>query len=125
VNNLSDHHQRFLSLAGGHTRMTGATQSMLRHVESQFQTVSLRLKSLDKRMQNIIALSVHLVNQEGNSIMQSDNDSMTTIVFVTLVFLPISTVSVCYLPFLFFLQFGWLGLVLTRIKLEILPDDLW
>lgn len=37
-------------------RMNDMTQRMLRYVENEFETVNLRLQSLEKRMQNVIAL---------------------------------------------------------------------
>jgi hypothetical protein len=98
---------------------TETAQGMLAHAETQFQSTSLRLKSLENRMDNIIALvclipftdcesgqgqetlidiilikSFHLVTQDSNRIMQADSNSMATIAFVTLIFLPMSTVSV-------------------------------
>ncbi|KAE8166910.1 hypothetical protein BDV40DRAFT_285040 [Aspergillus tamarii] len=80
----------------GDRHATEMAQGMLTHAETQFQSISLRLKSLEKRMDNIIALSFHLVTQEGNRIMQADSNSMATIAFVTLVFLPVSTVSTIF-----------------------------
>ncbi|KAJ6065914.1 hypothetical protein N7444_001567 [Penicillium canescens] len=74
----------------------GNTASMLTQVEARFETVDLRLRSLEKRMQNVIALSFHLVTQEGNRIMQSDSNAMATIAFMTLIFLPITTISTIF-----------------------------
>lgn len=92
------------------------TTSMLMQGETGCETVRLRLRSLDKRMQNTISLvsvfessiqasdiylipliiyqSFHLVTQEGNRLLQSDSNTMTTIAFATLIFLPMTTVSV-------------------------------
>ncbi|KAL2862623.1 uncharacterized protein BJX67DRAFT_385431 [Aspergillus lucknowensis] len=72
------------------------TRRTIAQVESEFQTIKLRVKSLDRRMQNVIALSFHLVTQEGNTLLQSDSNTMATIAFVTLVFLPITTVSTVF-----------------------------
>jgi hypothetical protein len=38
--------------------------------------------------------SFHLVTQDGNRMMQMDSNSMATIALVTLIFLPMSVVSV-------------------------------
>ncbi|KAF4152776.1 hypothetical protein CNMCM6069_001601 [Aspergillus lentulus] len=99
LRNLSGHHGRILETVPDPDRhATETAQGMLAHAETQFQSTSLRLKSLEKRMDNIIALishrpkSFHLVTQDGNRIMQADSNSMVTIAFVTLIFLPMSTV---------------------------------
>ncbi|KAJ6041238.1 uncharacterized protein N7446_010869 [Penicillium canescens] len=73
-----------------------STWGMLTQVETSFETVNLRLRSLDRRMQSVIALSFHLVAAEGNRIMQSDSNTMTTIGLVTLIFLPLTTVSTIF-----------------------------
>ncbi|BCR99689.1 uncharacterized protein AKAW2_50031S [Aspergillus luchuensis] len=94
---LSWHHQQMLeNIPDLDRHATEMAQGMLMHVETQFQSISLRLKGLEKRMNNIIALSFHLVTQDGNRIMQADSSSMATIAFVTLVFLPVSTVSTIF-----------------------------
>ncbi|GKZ44962.1 hypothetical protein AbraIFM66951_007307 [Aspergillus brasiliensis] len=94
---LSGHHQQLLAdVPDGDRHATELAQGMLTHVETQFQSISLRLKGLEKRMDNIIALSFHLVTQDGNRIMQADSSSMATIALVTLVFLPVSTVSTIF-----------------------------
>ncbi|XRM46719.1 hypothetical protein ABZX51_009748 [Aspergillus tubingensis] len=94
---LSWHHQQILeNIPDGDRHATEMAQGMLTHVETQFQSIGLRLKGLEKRMNNIIALSFHLVTQDGNRIMQADSSSMATIAFVTLVFLPVSTVSTIF-----------------------------
>ncbi|KAJ5760679.1 hypothetical protein N7520_007835 [Penicillium odoratum] len=91
------HHQRILdTVSSSSHQATQAAQGMLAHTETQFQSIGLRLQSLEKRMANIIALSFHLVTQDGNRIMQEDSSSMATIAFVTLVFLPMSTVSTVF-----------------------------
>ncbi|GFF58026.1 hypothetical protein IFM62136_03646 [Aspergillus lentulus] len=97
LRNLSGHHGRILETVPDPDRhATETAQGMLAHAETQFQSTSLRLKSLEKRMDNIIALSFHLVTQDGNRIMQADSNSMATIAFVTLIFLPMSTVSTIF-----------------------------
>ncbi|KAL6232498.1 hypothetical protein BDW75DRAFT_217716 [Aspergillus navahoensis] len=84
--NISDEEQA----AGRVTRRT------LTQVQAEIETLAVRLRTLDRRMQNVIALSFHLVTQEGNAVLQNDSQTMATIAFVTLIFLPISTVSTIF-----------------------------
>jgi len=59
LKNLSMHHQIVLNDTHNNWRRRGMndmTQRMLRYVENEFETVNLRLQSLEKRMQNVIAL---------------------------------------------------------------------
>ncbi|KAG2001109.1 hypothetical protein GB937_010497 [Aspergillus fischeri] len=57
LRNLSWHHGRILETVPDPDRhATETAQEMLAHAETQFQSTSLRLKSLEKRMDNIIAL---------------------------------------------------------------------
>ncbi|KAN0101465.1 hypothetical protein V8E51_011975 [Hyaloscypha variabilis] len=62
------------------------TRDSLEHCQTLFQSTKLRLLSLESRMANVINLSFHLVTQQ-------DSKSMKTIAFLTLVFLPASTVA--------------------------------
>ncbi|KAJ5779486.1 hypothetical protein N7457_007206 [Penicillium paradoxum] len=80
----------------GDKEIMECTRGMLTQVETSFETVNLRLRSLDRRMQSVIALSFHLVAAEGNRIMHSDSNTMTTIGLVTLIFLPLTTVSTIF-----------------------------
>ncbi|KAL4908528.1 hypothetical protein BDW74DRAFT_175210 [Aspergillus multicolor] len=97
VKNLRDNHAD-ISIRETKEQLNAwnATNRTLAQVEAEFQTVRLRLRSLDRRMQNVIALSFHLVTQEGNEFLQADSSTMATIAFVTLVFLPITTVSTIF-----------------------------
>ncbi|KAL4861262.1 hypothetical protein BDV12DRAFT_204180 [Aspergillus spectabilis] len=92
--NLSFFHQD-LSLARTERARsaTRVTRQTIVQVEAEFEAISLRLRSLDRRMQNVIALSFHLVTQEANVLLQTDSSTMATIAFVTLGFLPIHTVA--------------------------------
>lgn len=57
LKSLSRHHERFLEMVPDSDRLVAErAQGMLTHAETQFQSISLRLKSLEKRIQNIIAL---------------------------------------------------------------------
>ncbi|KAL4737204.1 hypothetical protein BDV11DRAFT_216836 [Aspergillus similis] len=97
VRNLHYHHKDLSPSATEEERAAGkVTRRTMAQVEAEFQTVRLRLRSLDRRMQNVIALSFHLVTQEGNEFIQADSSTMATIAFVTLVFLPITTVSTVF-----------------------------
>lgn len=62
------------------------TLDLLEHCQTLFKSTKLRLLSLESRMANIINLSFHLVTQ-------TDSKSMKTIAFLTLIFLPASTVA--------------------------------
>lgn len=62
------------------------TRDTLEHCQTLFQSTKLRLLSLESRMANVINLSFHLVTQQ-------DSKSMKTIAFLTLIFLPASTVA--------------------------------
>ncbi|KAJ5152124.1 hypothetical protein N7492_010419 [Penicillium capsulatum] len=105
LKSFSTHHQNLLDQAESTSAKARlATQHALVQVETSFQAVHLRLKSLEKRMQNVISLSYHMVTQEGTQIMQRDSSSMATIALVTLVFLPISTISADGFP-------GFLGVL--------------
>lgn len=62
------------------------TRDSLEHCQTLFQSTKLRILSLESRMANVINLSFHLVTQQ-------DSKSMKTIAFLTLIFLPASTVA--------------------------------
>ncbi|OJJ56152.1 hypothetical protein ASPSYDRAFT_157429 [Aspergillus sydowii CBS 593.65] len=97
VKNLSRHHEEVSPKATLEEQAAGrTTRRTIAQVEAEFKGVKLRLRSLDRRMQNVIALSFHLVTQEGNEFLQADSSTMATIAFVTLVFLPITTVSTIF-----------------------------
>jgi hypothetical protein len=58
LRSLSWHHGRILETIPDPDRhATETAQGMLAHAETQFQSTSLRLKGLEKRMDNIIALA--------------------------------------------------------------------
>ncbi|THC89842.1 hypothetical protein EYZ11_010693 [Aspergillus tanneri] len=71
VKNLSAHHRSILKIVPDRDRhATIMAQAMLTHVETQFQSIGLRLNSLEKRMQNIIALvsSNHFIDPDSGHI---------------------------------------------------------
>ncbi|KAH7066300.1 hypothetical protein BKA63DRAFT_524148 [Paraphoma chrysanthemicola] len=68
----------------------------LAYQKGLFRSENLRLKSLDKRMQNIINLAFNLVTQQDSHVMKRDSDSMKTIAAVTLLFLPMSTIATIF-----------------------------
>ncbi|KAH7323493.1 hypothetical protein BKA65DRAFT_510930 [Rhexocercosporidium sp. MPI-PUGE-AT-0058] len=69
-----------------HPTLGRQTLDLLEHCQTLFQSTKLRLVSLESRMANVINLSFHLVTQQ-------DSKSMKTIAFLTLFFLPASTVA--------------------------------
>ncbi|KAB8067758.1 hypothetical protein BDV29DRAFT_196188 [Aspergillus leporis] len=97
VKKLSMRHLSLIEEAPSENRQAMKnTAGMLTQIETQLETANLRLRSLEKRMKNVISLSFHLVTQEGNRIMLSDSNAMATIAFVTLVFLPATTISTIF-----------------------------
>jgi Mg2+ and Co2+ transporter CorA len=51
---------------------------------------------MDRRMVNIISLSFNLVTQLDSRAIQKDSKSMKTIAFMTMYFLPVSTVATIF-----------------------------
>ncbi|KAH8753729.1 hypothetical protein F5882DRAFT_308635 [Hyaloscypha sp. PMI_1271] len=83
---LVGHVKRRTSESTSATRINEQTRDSLEHCETLFHSTKLRLLSLESRMANVINLSFHLVTQQ-------DSKSMKTIAFLTLIFLPASTVA--------------------------------
>jgi Mg2+ and Co2+ transporter CorA len=83
---LVEHVKRRTSESTSATRINEQTRDSLEHCETLFHSTKLRLLSLESRMANVINLSFHLVTQQ-------DSKSMKTIAFLTLIFLPASTVA--------------------------------
>ncbi|KAF2250648.1 hypothetical protein BU26DRAFT_480932 [Trematosphaeria pertusa] len=73
-----------------------ATRRALRYRRTLFQSTQRRLASLDQRMANMIELSFHLVTQTDSRTMMSESNAMKTIAFMTLIFLPLSTVATIF-----------------------------
>ncbi|EAW16749.1 uncharacterized protein NFIA_000930 [Aspergillus fischeri NRRL 181] len=75
LRNLSWHHGRILETVPDPDRhATETAQEMLAHAETQFQSTSLRLKSLEKRMDNIIALQFHGNHCDRNTLLPANDD---------------------------------------------------
>jgi hypothetical protein len=54
---ISSHHRRILeTVSSPALHATQMTQDMLSHAETQLQSIGLRLKIIEKRMNNVIAL---------------------------------------------------------------------
>lgn len=68
----------------------------LRYCKNQFQSTQLRLRSLEKRMGNIIQLAFNLISQHDNRTLQRDSTSMKTIAVMTLLFLPTTTIATIF-----------------------------
>ncbi|KFY83638.1 hypothetical protein V498_07911 [Pseudogymnoascus sp. VKM F-4517 (FW-2822)] len=95
LENMLAHHKHLLETGSSSgADAWEATQVRLKYKDGLFQSVSLRVTSLDKRMQNIINLSFNLATQQDSRVVQRDSFSMKTIAAVTLFFLPISTTAV-------------------------------
>lgn len=81
-------------------RLTNAVIHALEHRRRTFHSTSMRLSSLDKRIQNIIGLSFNLVTQSDSRVMKADSRAMKVIAVLTLVFLPATGVaSIFSMPF--------------------------
>ncbi|KAF7507906.1 hypothetical protein GJ744_009940 [Endocarpon pusillum] len=94
---LQNHEQRYqIKSSKTPEPIPKATHSALQHQGELFRSISIRLTSLDRRMQNIINLSFNLVTQQDSRIMKNDNSSMKTIAGVTLLFLPVTTIATVF-----------------------------
>ncbi|KAL8919411.1 MAG: hypothetical protein Q9208_006789 [Pyrenodesmia sp. 3 TL-2023] len=70
------------------------TRQMLGQKAVQFEVWTLRMTSLQQRMQNIINLSFNVVTQHDSHILKNDSKSMKAIAMVTMLFLPLATIAV-------------------------------
>ncbi|KAF7195772.1 Notoamide biosynthesis cluster protein M' [Pseudocercospora fuligena] len=73
--------------------MTDAALSHLTYRKLALQSTLLRVKSLEKRMANIISLSFNLVTQQDSRVMQNDSNAMKAIAVLTLIFLPLTGIG--------------------------------
>lgn len=94
LDDLREHHKQALGDTPNASQQ--ATRQSLKYRKTLFQSTQRRLASLDARMANIIQLSFHIVTQGDSRLMQSENQSMKTIAVMTLVFMPLGTVSIRY-----------------------------
>ncbi|KAF2687739.1 hypothetical protein K458DRAFT_257591, partial [Lentithecium fluviatile CBS 122367] len=85
-----------LTASSQHSNQALVTIQELRYRRGLFQSTQLRLKSLEKRMSNVINLSFNLIAQHDNRIIQRDSTSMKTIAVATLLFLPTTTVATIF-----------------------------
>jgi hypothetical protein len=82
------------------TRLQAALLSSLIYRQNAFRSTQLRLRSLEKRMTNVISLSFNLVTQLDSRIMQDDSNAMKAIAVLTLIFLPATGISSIFsMPF--------------------------
>lgn len=65
----------------------------LRYRRTLFRSTHLRLSSLQKRIDNVIALAFNLVTQQGSTAMMQDSRVMKAIAAITIVFLPTTGVA--------------------------------
>ncbi|EME84380.1 uncharacterized protein MYCFIDRAFT_207257 [Pseudocercospora fijiensis CIRAD86] len=73
--------------------MTDAALSHLTCRKLALQSTQLRIRSLEKRMANIISLSFNLVTQQDSRVMQNDSNAMKAIAVLTLIFLPLTGIA--------------------------------
>jgi Mg2+ and Co2+ transporter CorA len=81
----------------GQTTTYGPIQKQLletlQYRRSLFRSSQLRLSSLQKRIENAITLSFHLVTQQDSMVMIQDSNSMKVIAAITMIFLPTTGVA--------------------------------
>ena len=65
----------------------------LRHRQSLFRSTKLRLGSLHERVSNSITLSFNLLTTSDSVVMLEHSNSMKILAFITLAFLPTSTLA--------------------------------
>lgn len=65
----------------------------LRYRRTLFCATQLRLSSLQKRIDNVIALAFNLVTQQGSTAMMQDSRVMKAIAAITMIFLPTTGVA--------------------------------
>lgn len=89
---ITQHHKHTIEVSP----LSQPTAESLQYSQSLFQTIQLRLTSLEKRTSNLINLSFNLVTQQDSKTMQKDSSSMKTIAAMTLIFLPAGTVAAMF-----------------------------
>jgi Mg2+ and Co2+ transporter CorA len=92
LDDLRDHHKTTF-VGDSPSSSQKHTCQALKYRKTLLQSTQRRLASLDARMANIIQLSFHIVTQGDSRLMQSENQSMKTIAVMTLIFMPLGTVS--------------------------------
>lgn len=97
------------------TKLQIALLSSMIYRQNAFRSTQLRLRSLEKRMANVISLSFNLVTQQDSRIMQDDSNAMKAIAVLTLIFLPATGISSIFsMPF-FEVEGGQAGLRVLRV----------
>ncbi|KAJ4287566.1 hypothetical protein N0V90_012269 [Kalmusia sp. IMI 367209] len=87
-------HESTIDKSPNHSQL--ALKENLAYQKTLFESTKRRLASLDRRMNNIIQLSFHLVTQSDSRTMQSESKSMKTIAVMTLFFMPLGTVAAVF-----------------------------
>jgi hypothetical protein len=72
---------------------TPHVQDSLEYRKTILLSSRLQIKSLQNRVQNLIALAFHLVTQNESRIFQQDSFSMHALALVSLLFIPLASVS--------------------------------
>jgi len=90
------HHERLTKASTSPIPAIQETEANFRYRKMLFKSTDLRLKSLEKRTQNMINLSFNLVTQADSRMMKVDSSSMKTIAVMTLIFLPCTAVATVF-----------------------------
>ncbi|ORY04877.1 hypothetical protein BCR34DRAFT_463745, partial [Clohesyomyces aquaticus] len=94
LESLRTHHLRLMRSDPSIWEMS--TQDALDYRKTMFQSTQRRLESLEKRMENILQLSFHLVTQADSRVMKLESKSMKTIAVMTLIFMPLGTIAAIF-----------------------------
>lgn len=73
---MVQHLQALTTVGAATSNLTAALISALNYRKRTFQSTHLRVRSLEKRMENISSLSFHLVTQHNSEIMRDDSKVM-------------------------------------------------
>lgn len=75
------------------TDLTAAAIEAMEYRKRNFHSTSLRLRSVDQRLSNVVQLTRTMVNQADSAILKDDSRAMKFIAALTLVFLPATGVA--------------------------------
>lgn len=73
--------------------LTAAAIDTIEYRKRNFHSTSLRLRSVDHRLSNVVQLTRTMVNQADSAILKADSRAMKFIAALTLVFLPATGVA--------------------------------
>jgi hypothetical protein len=95
---------------------------MLLYNQSAVKATRARLISLDKRINNLIALSFNLVTQSDSRTLKADSKLMILIAVVTMVFLPTNTIASIFGSSFFEAELGSSNSSVVGGTLHVLPQ---